>query len=192
MARIVPSLSTRSAVYSPEITQSCRNRSYSDIYQNMYERQRLETFLSQEIQSHNTHARQQGHQDDAVKAVWQAIVWTCALDEFCAKTTTFGSSAYRRFRSSDACGQYVQGVRYAHNRAAHQATEVIRVVNLPTFPVLSPIPFFEITWRLITAFPPPEADRPDPRGEEAYAWLLQDQPVRFTFHALASFFKRSS
>lgn len=158
----------------------------------MYDRQRLETFLSQEIQSHNAHTRHEGHQDDAVKAVWQAIVWACALDEFCAKTTSSGSSAYRCFRTSDACGQYLQGVRYAHNRASHQATEVIKVVNLATFPAFSPIPCFEITWRLLASLPSPKADRPDPFGEEAYVRLLQDQPVRFTFHALASFFRRSS
>jgi hypothetical protein len=69
--------------------------------------------------------------------------------------------------------------------------EVIEVVDLAASLALSPIPFFEITWRLITARAPSEADRPDLPGEAAYARLLQDQPVRVTFHALASFFRRS-
>jgi hypothetical protein len=158
----------------------------------MYERERLQGFLSQEIQSYNAHIGHEGHQGDAVKAVCQAIVWACALDEFRARSTSLGASAYRSFRTSDACGQHLHGVRYAHRRAVHQAPDIVKVVNRATFPAFSPVPFFEVTWQLITALPIREADPPDPAGEAAYARLLADQPVRFTFHALASFFKRSS
>jgi len=158
----------------------------------MIERERLQAFFSQEVQSHNAHISHSDDKEEALKAVCQAIVWACALDAFRSQPTTPGSAAYRTLRRSETCGQHLEGVRYARSRAAHQAAELVRVVERATFPAFSPVPLFEITWRLAAALPAPETDHLDRAGEDAYIRLLQDQPVRFTFDALARFFKHAA
>lgn len=157
----------------------------------MTDRDRLEAFFAKDVETYYSHTRHVEQEDDALKAVCQAIMWACALDEFRAKPTSPASLAYKSFRASDPAGQQMRGVRYARNRALHQAAELVKVIGGAVFPVPLAAPFFEIVWRTTIELPPPDASHLDPAGETIYIRSLQDQPVRFALDALADFFKRA-
>jgi hypothetical protein len=152
------------------------------------ERARLERFLDQKIEDHFRETRMQEHEESALKAVTEALMWACLLDETLEKQNP---SAYPKFRDNDRAADVVRGVRYARNRAVHQAAEFLKLTGGAAMPHPFPAPLFEFIWRPVAELPPADPGKDSPKQRASYEKALVGIPVRFTLLALQDFFKRA-
>jgi hypothetical protein len=150
------------------------------------ERQRLQSFLDEEVQRYLDEIRHQTHESPALKNVCHVVLWACALDEFLERSL----SSYTRLRDTHADGGYLKGMRFARNRALHQFPNLIDLFGGGAFPLLFPQPFFEYYWKPVHQLPPPDPKhaKKNAKLERFYAKYLAQQPVRFTFAGVQNFF----
>lgn len=149
----------------------------------------LERFLREELDRYDDDVRMNDHEDDALKAVCQALLWICALDEFHRKQADTAGRNYNAARDADPAGRFVRALRYARNRAVHQFTQLVETRECGVdLPAEFPIQLFEIVWRRADDLPRPE--RPDPPGEKLFRTLLEGEPVHLGFNASREWFSR--
>ena len=102
---------------------------------------------------------------DAYMPIFEALNWAAALDERIAVDAKGWS-----WRKRVSNGEFVAGLRFAHNRAHHQWAAVLYVTTGAILPTYLPMPLFEWRWR---------RDLPagrDDRGKEEYADHLPTYP----------------
>jgi hypothetical protein len=102
----------------------------------MTDRERLERNFREEVNLYHEQTRHQHNEDDALKSVCHVIFWACALDELHKKTL---GTAYEAQRDADSHGQYLAGVRYARDRAAHQFPQMLTITGGASLPARCPV-----------------------------------------------------
>ena len=149
-------------------------------------RDRLESAYLEEVTNYISSTRLEHHEEQALKAVGQSLLWSCALIEFYRK----GISDYNIYLQSHPSRDLVKGIIYSRNRVLHQFIQLVFITDDgAAFPIILPAPFFEIRWKPLKALPLPDKGFEDVKRAKCYEDNLENIPIRFTFEKLTQFFK---
>jgi hypothetical protein len=117
--------------------------------------------------------------DQAFFALFEALNWAVALDDFLAECwrphgTRLGFDWRREIANAEIFG----AVRYARNRVHHQWADALKETQVEHR--VLPFGSTSLAWREFEELPTPTEGREDVTGREAYRTLLEGQTASFT------------
>jgi hypothetical protein len=119
----------------------------------------------------------------------ECVYWAATIDE-----QIRGRKGYVKFKANHPGGKLLPGVRYVRNAKTHSLPMTMQKIAGKVFPVVYPLPGFEVVWLPLDSLPSPKlrggniANQHVQEQSDSYAQFMAGQPTRLTFQRLADGF----